>query len=144
MQSVFLLPSLPCVPNINLWDIGRLEGAHVLRDGGQKIHNLLLEFLGLCITLLQLLQDIIHVLILIIILYCILSYVLILRGWDSDNVGVSTDKRNDISWNNSISIRLYTSSMYAGFLTITGTLSIFSYCKLILLSSLCMLFVRCI
>ena len=112
VQSVFLLPSLPCVPNLNLWDNSRQEGAKVLWDGGQEIHNLLPEFLDSSIKLLQYqasppssgypachhphhhpLLD--------------LNYVLILGDWDSDNGRVSTDKRSDISWINFIFIQLY-------------------------------------
>ena len=47
-----------------------------------------------------------HLLIFITILYNILSYILTLPGWDSDNGIIPTDKGNKVSWINSILIQL--------------------------------------
>ena len=76
------------------------------RGGGQDAPQLPVEFFQVINYVPEYLRNIFHLLNFISILYNILSYILILRGWDSDNGSVPTDKRNKVSWINSILIQL--------------------------------------
>ena len=77
-------------------------GASVPRMTGQDALQLPVEFLQAINDVPVYLWNIFHLLIFIYILYNILSYIPVLRGWNSDNRSIATDKRNKISWINFI------------------------------------------